>query len=121
MIQTTRNTNNHHIGSAPSALCFDPGLVVQRTHVRIGGAQGLLGTEAVARAKPDGYTIALNPVASTMAASVHLFKKLSFDPLKDIDLVGMTISTSFVLIVTPSSGIQSVADLTQRLAQAGLI
>ena len=33
------------------------------------GAQGLLGTEAVAHAKPDGYTISINPIASTMAAA----------------------------------------------------
>ena len=38
------------------------------------GAQGLLGTEAVAQAKPDGYTIAIKPIASTMAAAPHIFK-----------------------------------------------
>jgi tripartite-type tricarboxylate transporter receptor subunit TctC len=79
------------------------------------GAQGLLGTEAVARARNDGYTISINPVSSTLAASPHLFKKLSFDPLKDLDPVTGLLSVSFVLVVTPNSGINSVAELTQRL------
>lgn len=79
------------------------------------GAQGLLGTEAALRSKPDGYTISINPASSTLAASTHLFKKLSFDPLKDADFAGMILSTVFVLIVPPSSGINSVADLTKKL------
>ena len=81
------------------------------------GAQGLLGTEATARARPDGYTISINPASSTMAASVHLFKKLSFEPLKDLDMTGMILSTSFVLVVPPSSGINSIAELTKKLKE----
>ena len=81
------------------------------------GAQGLLGTEAALRAKPDGYTISINPASSTLAASAHLFKKLSFDPLKDADFAGMILSTTFVLIVPPNSGVNSVADLTRKLKE----
>jgi tripartite-type tricarboxylate transporter receptor subunit TctC len=81
------------------------------------GAQGLLGTEAVARAKPDGYTISINPVASTMAAAVHIFKTLSFDPLKDFEFGGTLLSTSFVLVVTPKDSIRTVADLTKYLKE----
>src|SRR6478735_2582311 len=81
------------------------------------GAQGLLGTEATARARPDGYTISINPASSTMAASVHLFKKLSFEPLKDLDMTGMILSTSFVLVVPPSSGINSITELTKKLKE----
>src|SRR6476661_10683291 len=81
------------------------------------GAQGLLGTEAVARAKPDGYTISINPVASTMAAAVHIFKTLSFDPLKDFEFGGTLLSTSFVLVVAPKDSIRTVADLTKYLKE----
>src|SRR5262249_60064186 len=81
------------------------------------GAQGLLGTEAIARAKPDGYTISINPVASTMAAAVHIFKTLSFDPLKDFEFGGTLLSTSFVLVVTPKDSIRTVADLTKYLKE----
>jgi tripartite-type tricarboxylate transporter receptor subunit TctC len=79
------------------------------------GAQGLLGTEAAARSRNDGYTISINPVSSTLAASPHLFKKLSFDPLKDFEPVVGLLSVSFVLVVSPNSGINSVAELTQHL------
>ena len=47
------------------------------------GALGLVGTEAAAKAKPDGYTIYIAPASASHGASVHLFKKLPFDPVKD--------------------------------------
>ena len=50
------------------------------------GAQGVLGTELGARAKPDGYTL-LAGSSTTLAASVGLFKKLGYDPLKDFQPV----------------------------------
>jgi tripartite-type tricarboxylate transporter receptor subunit TctC len=81
------------------------------------GAQGLLGTEAVARAKPDGYTISINPVASTMAAATHIFRKLSFDPLKDFEFGGTLLSVSFVLVVVPKDSVRTVADLTKSLKE----
>ena len=81
------------------------------------GAQGLLGTEAVAHAKPDGYTISINPVASTMAAATHIFKKLSFDPLRDFEFGGTLLSVSFVLVVAPRNSIRTLADLTKFLKQ----
>ena len=81
------------------------------------GAQGLLGTEAVAHAKPDGYTIAINPIASTMAAAPHIFKQLSFDPLKDFEFGGTLMSVSFVLVVPPNTPIRTVADLTKYLQE----
>jgi tripartite-type tricarboxylate transporter receptor subunit TctC len=81
------------------------------------GAQGLLGTEATARAKNDGYTIGFNPVASTLAASQHIFKKLSFDPMKDVDSVALMLSTTFVLVVDPKKNFNTVADLTKFLKE----
>src|SRR5262245_1782352 len=81
------------------------------------GLQGLLGTEAAIRGKPDGYTISINPASSTLAASPHLFKKMPFDPQKDVDFAGMILSTSFVLVVPPTTGIQSVAELTKRMKE----
>jgi tripartite-type tricarboxylate transporter receptor subunit TctC len=81
------------------------------------GAQGLLGTEAIARAKPDGYTMAFNPVGSTLAASQHIFKKLSFDPMKDVESVALMLTTTFVLVVDPKRNLNSVADLTKFLKE----
>src|SRR3990172_7218538 len=47
------------------------------------GAQGLIGTEFVARAEPDGYTILVTPASANLAAAPHLFKKLPYDPIRD--------------------------------------
>ncbi|MGE9008862.1 Bug family tripartite tricarboxylate transporter substrate binding protein [Leptospira interrogans] len=55
-----------------------------------GGAGGTVGTEQVARAKPDGYTM-IYGTQGTMAANVTLRKELSYDPLKSfvpVHLVG---------------------------------
>ena len=79
------------------------------------GAFGTVGTEAAARAKPDGYTIYIAPGAATHAASVHLFKKLPFDPVKDFIPVTTVAKLSFVLVVDPKSPFKTVADLTAHL------
>jgi tripartite-type tricarboxylate transporter receptor subunit TctC len=81
------------------------------------GAQGLLGTEAVVRAKNDGYTISINPASSTLAATPHIFKKLSFDPMKDVESAGTLLSVSFVLVVDPKLPVRNVADLTRYLKE----
>jgi tripartite-type tricarboxylate transporter receptor subunit TctC len=81
------------------------------------GAQGLLGTEAMIRSKNDGYTISINPASSTLAATPHIFKKLSFDPMKDVESAGTLLSTSFVLVVDPKMPVHSVTELTRYLKE----
>src|SRR5262249_36541105 len=63
------------------------------------GAQGNIATETVARAKPDGYTIAITPGSSTLAMAAHIFKKLSFDPVRDFTPVLPLSTLSFALVV----------------------
>src|ERR1700730_11028732 len=46
------------------------------------GAGGNIGTEAAARAKPDGYTLLMGSI-SPNAINVHLYSRLGFDPVKD--------------------------------------
>ena len=46
------------------------------------GAGGNIGTEAVAKAKPDGYTITMGTVG-TLSINTSLYRKISFDPLRD--------------------------------------
>ena len=46
------------------------------------GANGTIGSNAVARAAPDGYTV-LAATAGTHVTAVHLMKNLPYDPLKD--------------------------------------
>jgi tripartite-type tricarboxylate transporter receptor subunit TctC len=64
------------------------------------GAQGAIAAAEVAKAAPDGYTI-LVTTNTTQAANVSLFKKLSYDPVKDFAPVARLGTTSFVLMVKP--------------------
>jgi len=79
------------------------------------GAQGNIATETVARAKPDGYTIAITPGSSTLAMAAHIFKKLSFDPVKDFAPVLPLSTLSFALVVDAKKPINTLADLTAVL------
>ena len=79
------------------------------------GAQGNIATEYVVRAKPDGYTIMLTPASATLAAAVSFFKKLPFDPLKDVQPVVLLSKLAFVIAVDGKSPVRSIADLTQAL------
>ncbi len=97
-----------------SALAGKPVIVENR-----GGALGNIGTEAAARSKPDGYTILIVPGSSTMAAAVHVFKKLPFDPVKDFTPVTTLARLGFVLAVDAKSPIKTVADLNAHLKAKG--
>ena len=81
------------------------------------GANGMLGTEAVAKAKADGYTIGINPISSTLATAPHVFKKVPFDPLKDFELAGTLMTLSFVVVVNPATPIHTISDLTAFLKE----
>jgi tripartite-type tricarboxylate transporter receptor subunit TctC len=74
------------------------------------GAATILGTETVARAQPDGYTLELANTTSHAATSA-LNAGLSFDPVKDFAPVALFAYSPFVLLVTPSLAAKSVADL----------
>jgi tripartite-type tricarboxylate transporter receptor subunit TctC len=65
---------------------------------RVGGSS-IVGTEAVARSAPDGYTIGLANTTSH-AASAGLSAKLPFDPVKDFAPIGMVGSSPFVLVAS---------------------
>ncbi len=63
-------------------------------------ASGIVGTELVARAVPDGYTLLL--AYSTHAQSAQLFAKLPYDPIKDFAPVTEVIATPLTLLLNPS-------------------
>ena len=63
-------------------------------------ASGIVGTDAVAKAQPDGYT--LLTVFSTHAMSAELFKKLPYDPIKDFVPVSLAVQSPLVLLINPS-------------------
>jgi len=83
------------------------------------GALTVLAGDAVARAKPDGYTIYVTAGNASLASPPFLFKKLPFDPIADFTPVTTLITLPFVLTVSPDSSIHSVAELTAHLKARG--
>ncbi|QVQ26924.1 Bug family tripartite tricarboxylate transporter substrate binding protein [Achromobacter deleyi] len=65
-----------------------------------GGANGNIGMQYAAAAKPDGYTVLYN--TSSMALSPNLYRSLAFDPVKDFAPVSSTAVIPLVLLVHPS-------------------
>jgi tripartite-type tricarboxylate transporter receptor subunit TctC len=83
------------------------------------GAIGNIAAEAVARARPDGYTILIAPNTSWSAA-MHLFKKINFDPVKDFVPVATLLKLPFVLTTNPEkTPAKTVAELTTFLKAKG--
>jgi len=76
--------------------------------IRAGGA-GQIGTEAVVRAAPDGYTLLV--VAPSHVINATLYDKLSYNFLRDIAPVASMISSPNVLVVNPSLPVNSVPEL----------
>ncbi len=73
------------------------------------GAGGNLGAEVVAKAAPDGYTIVMCTVS--LAVSPTLYKKLNYDPQKDLAPIGLVAASPNTLAVHPSTPARTVKDL----------
>jgi tripartite-type tricarboxylate transporter receptor subunit TctC len=73
------------------------------------GASGLIGAEVAARAPADGYTILFT--TASLAVNVSLYKKIAFDPLKDLQPVSWISSVPLVLVVHPSVPVKSAKEL----------
>ena len=78
------------------------------------GASGNLGTDAVAKAAPDGATIGVS-IGGPLAINSLLFAKLPYDPAKDIAPVTQLVTMPSVLAVNPELGVNSVAELIDLL------
>ena len=75
-----------------------------------GGAGGTIGTDIVAKAAPDGYTLGIANL-STHATSAVLQKNLPFDPVKSFTPITMIGSASFVLLGSPALPVSTLAEL----------
>ncbi|HEX3097402.1 MAG TPA: tripartite tricarboxylate transporter substrate binding protein [Usitatibacter sp.] len=73
------------------------------------GAGSTIGTDAVAKSPPDGYTLAM--VSTTHVISPHLYKKMPYDPIKDFAPVMKLVEGPYVMVVHPSLGVSSVREL----------
>jgi tripartite-type tricarboxylate transporter receptor subunit TctC len=78
------------------------------------GASGNLGTDAVAKAEPDGATIGVS-IGGPLAINTLLFSKLPYDPAKDIAPITQLITQPSALVVNGTLGVNSVAELVALL------
>lgn len=83
---------SHELGEALG----QPIVIVNRA-----GATGVVGTEAVARSKPDGYTLVFG-TAATHALNVSAYKSLPYHPLKDFEPVAFVGTVPLILFAHPS-------------------
>ena len=75
-----------------------------------GGGSGLVGTRAVVKAAPDGYTLLLGHTGS-ISINPSLYVNAGFDPRKDFSAIGLIASMPVVLIAHPSFPARSIADV----------
>ena len=74
------------------------------------GASGMLGTDAVAKAEPDGYTIGIS-IGGPLAINTLLFSKMPYDPFKDLALITILTTQPSALTVPANLGVNTVAEL----------
>ena len=81
------------------------------------GAGGRIGTEAVAKAPPDGHTLLL-ATGSVMVIAPALYARLPFDMPRDFAPISLVAATAYVLVVHPSVPVRSVKDFIELARRA---
>ncbi len=80
------------------------------------GAQGAIGAEAVARSEPDGYTLFVT-AGSILVLNPMLYKKLSYDPVRDFRMLAIMTDAPVVMEVHPSVPARTVAEFVAYAKQ----
>jgi tripartite-type tricarboxylate transporter receptor subunit TctC len=81
-----------------------------------GGAGGIIGAEAVAKAPPDGYTLGIGSSGNLVMAP-HLYSKIGYNVAKDLAPVSCLAQTAYVIAVNPTVPAKNVSELV-RLAKS---
>ena len=81
-----------------------------------GGAQGAIGADMVAHAEPDGYTL-LGTSGSVIILNPLLYKKLSYDPAKELRMLALVTEVPVVLCVHPSVPAKTLAEFVAYAKQ----
>ncbi len=106
------DTRSRLVAKGMSAILGQPIIVDNKA-----GAGGNIGTELIARAKPDGYTIGMGNFAP-LAVNHALFKKLNFDPFSDIVPITQIERGPLVMLIRTESPWKSVKDVAQAAKAA---
>ncbi len=77
------------------------------------GAGGGIGTDFVAKAAPDGYTVLLGHIGA-LTINPAIYDKLPYNALQDFEPVGLAVTTPLVLVTSPNVGVKSVAELIAK-------
>ena len=83
-----------------------------------GGAGGNIGTQAVARAEPDGYTLVMGTNA-THALNAFMYSNPGFEPVNDFDPVMLVGTFPMVILTTPESSFKSIPDIINTANKSG--
>ena len=75
------------------------------------GASGNIGTDAAAKAAPDGATLLMG--GNTMLISSQIYKNVPFNPLKDLAPVSLVATGTLMLVAHPKTGVHNVAELVR--------
>lgn len=75
-----------------------------------GGAGGTIGTAAVKRAAPDGYTLLVSSLGP-LVIGPHLLKNIGYDPTKDLDYISVAVQAPNVLVVPAASPHKTMAEV----------
>src|SRR5690242_9107770 len=82
------------------------------------GASGIIGTEVVAHARPDGYTLLINTIP--FVTNTYLYKEVPYDPFADFLPVSWLCSSPATLVVNPSVPARSVREPLARAKPGAL-
>src|SRR5436305_4296701 len=103
-------------GATPDTIAR---LIADRLQQRLGqnfivenkpGASGMTGTDAVAKAEPDGYTIGVS-IGGPLAINTLLFSKMPYAPFRDLALITILTTQPSALAVPANLGVNNVAEL----------